>query len=110
MQANHIIFMGYSLPPDDVTYRAFFSARSQRETGEEQVRCTVVNKDTANPDWYAPEELKTRIFASGSPANAAREVFGDDNVRFYGGGIPEVFLDDGVATDAKLEKLLVWHR
>lgn len=69
--------MGYSLPPDDVTYRAFFSARSQRETGEEQVRCTVVNKDTANPDWYAPEELKTRIFASGSPANAAREVFGD---------------------------------
>jgi ribosomal protein S27AE len=30
MQGDHIIFMGYSLPPDDVTYRAFFSARQQR--------------------------------------------------------------------------------
>jgi hypothetical protein len=30
MQATHVIFMGYSLPPDDVTYRAFFAARSQR--------------------------------------------------------------------------------
>jgi hypothetical protein len=40
MQVDHIIFMGYSLPPDDVTYRAFFSARRQRQGA--QVRCTVV--------------------------------------------------------------------
>jgi len=107
MQASHIIFMGYSLPPDDVTYRAFFAARSQR-CGMESVRCTVVNKDPANPDWYTPHELKTRTFGCTSPVNAAREVFGEENVRFYGGGIPEVFLDGGLATDAKLEKLLAW--
>ncbi|HUJ20412.1 MAG TPA: hypothetical protein VLX58_02770 [Bryobacteraceae bacterium] len=106
MQASHIILMGYSLPPDDVTYRAFFSARSQRE-GAEPVRCTVVNKDDANPGWYGADELKTRAFAETSAVNAAREVFGE-NVRFYGGGIPQVFLDGGVATDAKLDRLLEW--
>lgn len=107
MQAEHIVLMGYSLPPDDVTYRAFFSARRQRR----DVRCTVVNKDDANPDWYGPTELKTRSFqAKDHPVNAARDIFGKDNVRFYGGGIPNVFLDSGgVATDAMLEQLLNWR-
>jgi hypothetical protein len=30
MQADHIILLGFSLPPDDVTYRAFFAARQQK--------------------------------------------------------------------------------
>jgi hypothetical protein len=114
MQASHIIFMGYSLPPDDVTYCAFFSARKQRE-GSVPVRCTVVNKDDANPGWYGPDEFKTIVRADASPANAAhevvnaaREVFGEGNVRFYGGGIPEVFLDEGLATEAKVDRLLAW--
>jgi hypothetical protein len=71
-----------------------------------------VNKDNANPDWYSPEEISARMSAFAGSARevlkAAREVFGEDNVRFYGGGIPEVFLDGGLATDAKLERLLVW--
>jgi hypothetical protein len=33
MQANHIILMGYSLPQDDITYCAFFSASCQRHKG-----------------------------------------------------------------------------
>jgi hypothetical protein len=106
MQASHIIFMGYSLPPDDVTYRAFFSARRQRR--ETKVRCTVVDWDTSNPDWYGPAALKTRTFREASAVNAARDIFGKENVRFYGGGVPEVFLEKGKATDAKLEKLLTW--
>jgi len=105
MGARHIILMGYSLPPDDVTYRAFFSARRQREGS--QVRCTVVNKDTDNAGWYGPRELHGR-FKDDSPVVAACEVFGEDNVRFYGGGIPQVFLDSGVATDANLHRLLEW--
>jgi hypothetical protein len=41
--------------------------------------------------------------------NAAIDIFGDDNVRFYGGGVPNVFLDSGGrATDATLERLLTW--
>jgi hypothetical protein len=36
------------------------------------------------------------------------DIFGEDSVRFYGGGIPNVFLDGGRATDTKLEYLLNW--
>jgi hypothetical protein len=106
MQADHIIFMGYSLPPDDVTYRAFFSARRQR--GGTKVRCTVVSKDDANPDWYGPTALNTRTFDVSSPVKAACDIFGAENVRFYGGEIPNVFLDRGEVTAAKLEQLLTW--
>jgi len=106
MQAAHIIFMGYSLPPDDVTYRAFFAARSQRT--KSPVLCTVVNKDPDNPGWYRPDQLKTNKIENDA-LKAATEVFGTDNVRFYGGGIPEVFLDGGVATEDRLEALLTWR-
>ncbi len=106
MGASHIILMGYSLPPDDVTYRAFFAARRQREV---PVHCTVVNKDGANPGWYRPDEIKIRRIAdTKNVIKAAQDVFGEENVRFYGGGIPEVFLERGSATEAKLDKLLVW--
>ena len=108
MQATHIIFMGYSLPLDDVTYRAFFSARCQRKN--DPVRCTVVNWSTDNPDWYGPKELKTRSFQEDHPVKAAYDIFGEDNVRFYGGGIPNVFLDGGVVTDVALERLLNWYQ
>lgn len=108
MQADHIIFMGYSLPTDDVTYRAFFSARRHRSGSQPPVRCTVVDKDEKNPDWYGPLELKTRTFIE-SPVNAAIDIFGDDKVRFYGGGVPDVFLDsEGRVTNATLERLLTW--
>jgi hypothetical protein len=106
MQASHIIFVGYSLPPDDVTYRTFFAARRQRHRID--VRCTIVDWDPHNLDWYGPTSLKTRSFAETSPVNAARDIFGDGNVRFYGGGVPGVFLDRGKVTSDKLEQLLDW--
>ena len=106
MLADHIIFMGYSLPLDDVTYRAFFSARRQSS----DVHCTVVDKDDKNPGWYGPTELEGRIgsLKESSPVLAARDIFGSDHVRFYGGGIPDVFLDRDRATNAKLDQLLTW--
>jgi hypothetical protein len=110
MAANHIIFMGYSLPPDDVTYRAFFSARRQREQEMEgaPVRCTVVNRDKKNPGWYGPTELNSENPPGGDTVKAARDIFGEENVRFYGGGVPNVFLDGGMAADTSLDKLLNW--
>ena len=60
MRAEHIIFMGYSLPPDDVEYRAFFSARRQREQkpGDKPVRCTIIDKQASHAGWYGPDALK----------------------------------------------------
>lgn len=48
-RADHIIFMGYSLPPDDVTYRAFFATRRRRlrPPDDRPVRCTIVGKDSS---------------------------------------------------------------
>lgn len=108
MQATHIIFIGYSLPPDDVTYRAFFAARRQRgKESSERVRCTVVNWDDKYPGWYKPIELNS-IQNLPDAVKAARDIFGEDNVRFYGGGIPNVFLDGDRATSAAVERLLKW--
>jgi hypothetical protein len=76
------------------------------------VHCTVVDKDPKNPGWYRPAELEKRVetgsLKESSPARAAGDIFGRENVRLYGGGIPEVFLDRGEATDAKLDQLLTW--
>lgn len=58
MQAHHIIFMGYSLPPDDVTYRAFFSASRQRSRSrhEQPVQCTVVGLEPSDSHWCGPAD------------------------------------------------------
>jgi hypothetical protein len=106
MLADHVIFMGYSLPPDDVTYRAFFSARRQRE---KPVHCTIVGWEPSSPDWYGPIALETPRFAKVDVVQAAKDIFGKDNIRFYGGGVPNVFLDGGgKVTKDKLEHLLDW--
>lgn len=107
MHASHIIFMGYSLPPDDVTYRAFFSASRQRRKGhhEQPVQCTVVGLEPSNSHWCGPADSKKLEVDT---VRAAIDIFGNGNVRFFGGGIPNAFLDGGRATDAALERLLDW--
>jgi uncharacterized membrane protein YsdA (DUF1294 family) len=111
MRANHIILMGYSLPQDDVTYRAFFSASCQRHKGpsEQQVRCTVVGKESGHPGWYGPTELRALKLPKDHAVNATVDIFGDGNVRFYGGGVPDVFLDNGKVTTAQMDQLLTWR-
>lgn len=112
MQADHFIFIGYSLPPDDVTYRAFFSARRRREKGPEATfpRCSIVGRDTDHPGWYGPELLDGWKLPPDGVIQAARDIFGRENVRFFGGGAPRVFLDEaGRATEDKLKQLLEWR-
>jgi hypothetical protein len=112
MRAKHIIFMGYSLPPDDVAFRAFFSASRQREKGQEsKVRCTIVGWDDKNQEWSGPAELESRGLLQERPGNAvpaAVHLFGGENVRYYGGGVPNVFLDRDRASEVKIESLLNW--
>src|SRR5205085_832500 len=83
MQADHIILLGYSLPPDDVTYRAFFAARRQK-IADGSVCCTVVDLDKEHPAWYGPTDLKSIRLRDTSPVHVAREIFGRENVRYYG--------------------------
>ena len=115
-QSGHIVFMGYSLPRDDVEYRAFFAARRRRLPDRGAVRCSVVVGTMGERRWLGPSALSdVRIAARMGTAErttlkAAQDLFGADNVRFYGGGIPEVFLEGGTVTDAAVERLLDWSR
>ena len=117
--ADHIVLMGYSLPSDDVDYRAFFAARRRRGLDESKnpVRCSVVGlfDNGREARWYDATEWPALFTKTGAdePSHttlkAAQDLFGEENVRFYGGGIPNVFLDGGKVTDAAVNKLLTWE-
>ena len=106
-RAQHIVLMGYSLPEDDFVYRAFFAAH--RSGPASKVRCTVVDKKDGCRDWFGPDQLNKKTDLHKSTAvSAARDLFGPKNVRFYGGGVPDVFLEGGTVQDSAVERLLVW--
>ena len=113
-KADHIILFGYTLPPDDVTYRAFFAARRRfDESGKQSVRCSVVVGKKWEKRWLYPDELEREKGIDESPRatiTAAQDIFGKQNVRFYGGGIPAVLLDGKHVTSDAVENLLVWKR
>ena len=110
--ANHIILMGYTLPPDDVEYRAFFAARRRRDV---DVKCSVVVGRDGERRWLGPTEWPSRLSAMDvgkaprTTLEAAKDLFGAENVRFFGGGIPQVFLDGGQVTETAVERLLNWE-
>ncbi len=114
--ANHVILAGYSLPPDDVTYRAFLAARIGKAPGDgrssgSRVRCSVVGFEAKFGNrWWYPDDLDT-FGTLPSVVKHAREVFEPANVRYFGGGIPNVFVGGGrkVRQDA-VDKLLEWNR
>ena len=109
-----IIFMGYSLPPDDVAYHAFFAARSSRKS-RNPPKCSVVLGRDQPPCWLRGLELDGQLKTMdkscppGRTLEAARGLFGKENVRFYGGGIPQVFLGNGnTVTESAMAQLLDW--
>ena len=115
-EANHIVLAGYSLPPDDVTYRAFFAARIRKDSGNDEdrtgpVRCSVIDKqEGCESRWLYPDELEGRRDLPDAVRHA-RDVFGARNVRFFDAGIPDVFVDGAasVSSDA-VERLLNWEK
>ena len=111
--AKHIVLMGYSLPEDDFVYRAFFAAHTahtaHRSSSKSPVKCTVVDKKAGCDTWFYPEELDRKADLHERKAvKAARDLFRRENVRFYGGGVPDVFLEGGMVQDRAVERLLVW--
>lgn len=107
-QADHIVFMGYSLPRDDVEYRAFFAARRRRKKSR-PVKCSVVVGQHADYRGWRPFS-KVRLSDLGSGERKtlkdASEIFGKENVYFYGGGIPDVFMENDQVTMLAVERLL----
>jgi len=106
-KAEHIVLMGYSLPEDDVLYRAIFAGH--RNARRKDVKCTVVGKTEDYNDWFGPNELDGKMDLHKKTAvGAACDLFGAKNVRYYGGGVPDVFLEGGTVIDRAVERLLAW--
>ena len=109
--AKHIVLLGYSLPPDDVIYRAFFASYlgDSSGTASDEVKCTVVDWKEGHARWIGPAELdRMPELSEKSAVGAAIDIFGPDNVRFYGGGFPRVCMaGDGMTPDT-LERLFTW--
>jgi hypothetical protein len=109
MHARHIVFMGYSLPADDVDYRALFAACSHSQTRvANSVRCTIVDVHPARLGWCTPDDLAKQDVPVPSVVNAASDLFGRENVRYFGRGVPEVFLEEHGVSEKALEGLLTW--
>ena len=105
-KAEHVVLLGYSLPPDDVEYRAFLAAQKQSREG---IKCTVVGK-RGDYEWVWPAELwKNDDLREHTAVGAAQDIFGRKNVRFYGGGIPKVFCERGEVTNRAVERLFNWE-
>lgn len=115
--AKHIILMGYSLPPDDVAYRAFFAARRRRnDKNGNSLRCSVVVGTEWGNQWHYPGEIDGLLDnmnvdeAPRTTLETARDLFGKENVRFFGGGIPEVFCDGNDASEQRFKELINWEK
>ncbi len=67
--------------------------------------------------WHSPKEIEGVLLKAdgqdGDPPfstlRAARAIFGKENVRFYGGGIPQVFCDGESPSVERVRRLLIWE-
>lgn len=110
-KANHVILFGYSFPDDDFIYRSIFAAR--RQMGESPLKCSIVNYDpNAEDRWMYKDDMeKFKGKYKGELSNLYSRVvnlFGEDNIRVYGQGIPNVFLRDDKVDGQKIQELLNW--
>jgi hypothetical protein len=93
---KHVVLLGYSLPPDDVIYRAMLSARRARS--RTHVFCSVVVGTGGQDEWLTGDAMKEFVDTNRHNNNsgaetiqAAVDIFGQDRVRAYTAGIPRVF-------------------
>lgn len=113
--ARHVVLLGYSLPLDDAIWGSMLTIMSRRKSGA-KVYCSVVaTYDENGPDgWICGNALRKYVedieklsdetsqgrwcFERIRAIKNAIAVFGEDNVRAYVKGIPNVFGDGGKQT------------
>lgn len=105
--ARHVVLLGYTLPADDLVWRTALTAKMNGEK-----YCSVVVGYRGPDKWLYGNELNSYIsdhdndsdrdcFGVAAIKNAI-QVFGEDKVRAYTAGIPQVWAD---GKEAVLEML-----
>ena len=95
--ARHILFLGYSLPPDDVTYRSILAARLARR--RDDLTLTLVNYYPGAPDGWLSEREMAALPGNDNQLRKLYErlhaIVGGTSpkvaFRGYGRGVPAVF-------------------
>lgn len=112
-KARHIVLFGYSFPKDDTIWQQTFaeSVRSKLET-DEKAFCSVVVGTKGENRWLSGGELLNYVknhkkdddkneWGTLTIENAIA-IFGENNVRAFTGGIPQVF---GNCTESDVREL-----
>ncbi|GHV12938.1 hypothetical protein AGMMS49938_06510 [Fibrobacterales bacterium] len=115
---KHIVLMGYQLPPDDVVWRSAIMSKINKDDKNKKY-CSVVVGSKGEDRWIEGGELRNWVNAKKEQVpykdwsdygihaiDSASAIFGKDCVRAYTGGIPNVYLSNGVADRLKIEDLL----
>lgn len=109
--AQHVLLMGYTIPKDDIIYRSMFAAKLNRKPNH--FCSVVVGKDDNFPDrWLWGDELKDYAHNKSTDmgfknaVDSAIDIFGKENVRGYGRGIPDVFLKYGGVDKGRVKDLI----
>lgn len=96
-KAKHIVLLGYTLPPDDLVWRTAMTAKIK---GSEKY-CSVVVGHRGPQRWLDGEDLEKFVAEHDNDDDRdsygvaaiqnARQIFGDEKVRAFTGGIPQVW-------------------
>jgi hypothetical protein len=94
---KHIVFMGYSLPEDDVVWKAILTIKHSFKKG---VFCSVVLGYDGKDEWMQGNNLKNFVEENSNKEfsksiKSVAGIFGWNRVRAYTAGIPKVWLKDG---------------
>jgi len=97
MSADHVVMMGYRLPPDDALWAATVAARVTR--ANKPVKCSVVGRSSNWPcGWHKCTDISTNQDKNVPDAvSNARRIFGAENVRVNLCGVPAVFRNGDAA-------------
>lgn len=113
-KARHIVLLGYRLPPDDtIWYQSFAESIRNRIGTENEAFCTVVVGYKGKVCFLYGDDLLNYVKAHQNAADAeelgvtaiqnALSIFGENKVRAWTGGIPQIF---GNCTENDVKELL----
>lgn len=111
--AKHIVFLGYSLPMDDIMVKTFFMS-SIAASDKKNLKCTVINHDKnyiGSEKWLEGKDIINYINNSENKSTvqcikSICNMFDIQNVRVSLKGIPDIFMENGNCSREKVIDLL----
>ncbi len=88
MHSNHIVFMGYSLPKDDLIWKSILLARKARRKNP---KISILVGYQGDKVWQYAQKLEDLNDRDKEQYKTFFDIFGGCEMRFFTGGIPAIF-------------------